>query len=221
MNGYDRENNRRALNGIKRLFAVLAVLCTVLLTGIVGVAVYRAVGADKKVTPLPDVGSMVSIETTAKAVTLSEKLPVNSLADKMWGELPVVTDKDVKEVKHYTVKGLYAGECKNIDHIIDVCDNSELNTIVIDLKTEVQVCFNTSNETAKQIGYVYASYDLDNVVKTAHEHGIRVIGRIVSFNDSRAANKFPERAIKDKDGNLLHFKSESSRAFLDPYNKDN
>ena len=221
MSELDRENNRQALNGIKRVFAVLALLCSVLLVGIVGVAVYRALGYGTKIPQAPDVGSMVSIETTAKAVTLSEKLPANSLADNMWGPLPVVTDKDVKEVKHFGVKGLYAGECKNIDHIIDICDNSELNTIVIDLKTEVQVCFNTTNETAKSIGYVYASYDLDKVVQTAHEHGIRVIGRIVSFNDSRAANKFPERAIKDKDGSLLHFKSESSRAFLDPYNKDN
>ena len=221
MDNYDRENNRRALNGIRRLFAALAVMCSVLLTGIVGVAVYRAVAGDRKPVLAPDVGSMVSIETTAKAVTLEEKLPVNSLADQMWGPLPVVTDKDVKEIRHFGVKGLYAGECKNIDHIIDLCDNSELNTIVIDLKTEVQVCFNTTNETAKQIGYIYASYDLDQIVKTAHEHGIRVIGRIVSFNDSRAANKFPDRAIKDKDGQLLHFKSESSRAFLDPYNKDN
>lgn len=221
MNNYDRENNRKALNGIKRLFAALASLCSVLLIGIIGVAVYRAAGGNSKQPEDPEVGSMVSIETTAKAVTLEEKLPVNSLADQMWGPLPVVTDKDVKEVKHYGVKGLYAGECKNIDHIIDVCDNSELNTIVIDLKTEVQVCFNTTNETAKQIGYIYASYDLDQIVKTAREHGIRVIGRIVCFNDSRAANKFPERAIRDKDGQLLHFKSESSRAFLDPYNKDN
>ena len=77
------------------------------------------------------------------------------------------------------------------------------------------------NETANEIGYVWDAYDLAEVVEKCHENGIYVIGRIVCFNDCTAAEKFPERAICDINGNPLHFKTEGKRPFLSPYNKDN
>jgi len=151
----------------------------------------------------------------------SEILPPDELSDALWGPLNELSESSVKTITHNEVRGIYIGSCSALDRAIELCNNSELNTVVIDLKTEWGLPWMSTNETAREIGYVWDAYDIDSVVERCHENGIMVIGRIVCFNDSTAAGHFPERSIRDASGNTLKFRTEGSRPFLSPYNTDN
>ena len=152
--------------------------------------------------------------TSTEVIMNSELLPDNELADQYWGELEELPLSEVKDITHNEIRGLYVGSGSSLDLAIERCNNSELNAIVIDLKNEWGCPFMCENETANEIGYVWDAYDLAAVVEKCHENGIYVIGRIVCFNDCTAAEKFPERAICDIDGNPLHFKTEGKWEYL-------
>ena len=93
--------------------------------------------------------------------------------------------------------------------------------MVINLKQEYGIPFKTKNETAREIGYVWDAYDIDKVIQKCHDNNIRVIGRVVCFNDSLAAEHFPKRAITDASGNVVRFSNEGNNPFLSPYNSEN
>ena len=77
---------------------------------------------------------------------------------------------------------------------------------------------NGGNWTDKGPGsYVSNTYNLEEVVKKCHENDIKVIGRIVCFNDPSMARNHPEMSIKDEAGNSMHFNLEGKHQFLNPY----
>ena len=198
--------------------AVLAVTILIIsLVRFIKVAGANAVTEETTLVPIVSTDATTSTEV----IMNTELLPDNELADQYWGELEELPLSEVKEITHNEIRGLYVGSGSSLDLAIERCNNSELNAIVIDLKNEWGCPFMCENETANQIGYVWDAYDLAEVVEKCHENGIYVIGRIVCFNDCTAAEKFPERAICDINGNPLHFKTEGKRPFLSPYNKDN
>ena len=139
----------------------------------------------------------------------------------MFGPLKEIPEAEVKTPEHFNVKGVYVGSGGKIDSAIDLCKKSELNTIVLDLKNEYGIPYMSKNATAKKIGYVWDNYVLKDMIDKCHANGLRIIGRIVSFNDSTAAKKFPERAIRDENGEVVLFSSEGKRPFLSPYNREN
>jgi hypothetical protein len=75
---------------------------------------------------------------------------------------------------------------------------TELNALMIDLKDEEgNIWYETANETAIEVGSNLGSYDLETVTQRAHADGLYVIGRLVLFNDPRAAQVKPSMAIID------------------------
>lgn len=180
-------------------------------------------------------------ETTAPAasVEVKEYLPENDLAEQYWGPLPAVSE--VKPVAHNKVHGIYVGAAAHMDDNIALAQKTDINAFVLDLKDESGgIMFDSNNEFAKNMklysysrsketgednwkelgNYVTASYNLDNVVKRCHDNGIKVIGRIVCFNDISLAKNHPEMSIKDANGNPMHFKLEGYKMFVNPYNPD-
>ena len=172
------------------------------------------------------------------AVEVKEYLPKNDLAEAYWGPLPDVTE--VKPVQHNEIRGIYIAGGMRLDENIELAKSSDINAFVVDLKDEANgVLFNSNNEMAnsmtlygysrnKETGdetwenkgsYVTNAYDLDNVIKKCHENGIKVIGRIVCFNDLSLAKNHPEMSIKDVDGNTMRFKLESYHMFVNPYDQ--
>ena len=171
-------------------------------------------------------GTVVPIISTENSFTTqaslhTELLPPNPEADSMFGPLKEIPEAEVKTPEHFNVKGVYVGSGGKIDSAIDLCKKSELNTIVLDLKNEYGIPYMSKNATAKKIGYVWDNYVLKDMIDKCHANGLRIIGRIVSFNDSTAAKKFPERAIRDENGEMVLFSSEGKRPFLSPYNREN
>jgi hypothetical protein len=204
------------------LLSVSALLAVILITlGITKIINYARTAETSDSTPV--FATLVSTEATFTEPTVyhSELLEATPLADSYWRPLPELPEDQVKVPDHFEVKGLYIGSCSALDKAIELCNNSELNTIVIDLKNEYGLPYMSKVPTANEIGYVWDAYDLDAVIEKCHANNIRVIGRIVSFNDQVAAQHFPERAIQDADGNVVQFSNEGNKPFLSPYCVEN
>ncbi|MBP5417918.1 MAG: family 10 glycosylhydrolase [Clostridiales bacterium] len=165
-------------------------------------------------------------------VEVKEYLPQNDLAESYWGPLPAVTE--VKPVQHNKIHGIYIASCMHFEENLELAKKTDINAFVIDLKDEGGgVYYNTSNEMAKEMhlwvdnggnwtdkgpgSYVQNAYNLEEIVKKCHENDIKVIGRIVCFNDPSMARNHPEMSIKDANGESMHFNLEGKHQFLNPY----
>ncbi len=186
-----------------------------------------------------DSGATEPTETTVPSIDVKEYLPENQLAEAYWGPLPAVSE--VKPVQHNEVHGLYIAGAMHLDENIQLAKSTDINAFVVDLKDEANgLLFNSNNEFAKNMtlysysrdkssgaetwtekgSYVSSAYDLDAVIKKCHDNGIKVIGRIVCFNDISLAKNNPEWSIRDADGNTMRFKLEGYHMFVNPYNSD-
>ena len=204
------------------LLSVSALLAVVLVTlGITKIIGYVKESEASGYTPILATLVSTTVTYTEPVVYHTEQLEASPLADSYWRPLPELPEEDVKVPEHVEVKALYIGSCSAIDKAVELCNNSELNAVVIDLKNEYGLPYMSHVETAKEIGYVWDAYDLDAIIEKCHKNNIRVIGRIVSFNDQIAAKHFPERAIQDADGNVVKFSNEGNNPFLSPYNEAN
>lgn len=203
------------------LLSVSAILAVVLVTAGITKLVNYVKMDEGSGNPL--LATIVSTEVTYTEPVIyhTEQLAASELADSYWRPLPELAEDQVIIPEHVEVKALYIGSGSALDKAIDLCKNSELNAIVIDLKNEYGLPYMSKVATANEIGYVWDAYDLAAVVEKCHNNDIRVIGRIVSFNDRVAAAHFPDRAIRDADGNVVKFSNEGNNPFLSPYCEEN
>jgi hypothetical protein len=68
--------------------------------------------------------------------------------------------------------------------VLDLLERKLIDTVELDLKDESGVVgYDSDLAAARAIGAVRASYDLQKAVATLHDHGARVIGRLVAFRD--------------------------------------
>ena len=227
----DQTNNKNnndvlELAKLKRLLTVLlsisAILAVVLITlGITKLVNFARTPEESGSTPIFATLVSNTATYTEPVEYHTEQLVQSDLAESYWRPLPELPEDQVIVPEHVEVKALYIGSGSALDKAIELCNNSELNAIVIDLKNEYGLPYMSKVPTAKEIGYVWDAYDLDAVIEKCHNNNIRVIGRIVSFNDQVAAQHFPERAIQDANGNVVQFSNEGNKPFLSPYCTEN
>lgn len=132
-------------------------------------------------------------------------------------EIQAAEDKAVK-VKAIYLTGTSAGSKAFLDKIINIINNTELNAVVIDVKEDGKVNYESNVSKVKETGAYQKLYDPDYVLKTLHDNGIYVIGRIVCFRDNYMAVKRPDLAIKKSDGSL--WKENGKIAWTNPYLKE-
>lgn len=132
--------------------------------------------------------------------------------------LPVVSHIQTPSiVKAVYMSSWVAGSAKYRDRIIALADNTEINSIVIDVKDSTgRISFPVSDESITKLGAVEnrvkSGTDLTSLL---HSKGIYVIGRIAVFQDPYLANKMPQWAITRKsDGKV--WKDRKGLSFLDP-----
>ncbi|AEV69834.1 putative glycoside hydrolase [Acetivibrio clariflavus] len=130
-------------------------------------------------------------------------------------ELPKYNQKRVK------AKGLYltaSSAGARLDHYIELANNTEINSYVIDVKNDYGiVSYESEVPLASEIGAIQKIYDVDEVIKKLHDNNIYAIARIVCFKDPILAQKKPEMAIKNPEGGLyVHNKMN----WVNPYNMD-
>ena len=90
--------------------------------------------------------------------------------------------------------------------VLDLIDQGRINAVELDLKEEGgKIGWNAPVPLAHTIGAVHATMDLGEAVRTLHAKGVRVIGRLVCFNDPTYAqwawnNGHRDEVIQTPDG---------------------
>lgn len=121
-----------------------------------------------------------------------------------------------------TVRGLYAtghsagGE--RFDQLIDLIDQTDLNSMVIDIKDDEGYLTYEPDEDSdiETTGQPYIN-DVEEVLEKLHEKDIYPIARIVVFKDSVLAEESPDLSFKEGD---QVWKNGKGDAFVSPFKKE-
>lgn len=121
------------------------------------------------------------------------------------------------------VKGIYLTASKansTIDELIALVDETELNTMVIDIKDDDgRITFLMDDEKAIEINATKAYIsDIDALIRKLKQKNIYLIARVVAFKDPVLAEKKPELALQNKDGTT--FRDKDGLAWVNPYKKE-
>jgi len=125
-----------------------------------------------------------------------------------------------------TVKGVYmtswvAGTPTLRNNILRLLEETELNTVVIDIKDDTgRVSYEILNPELKVLGSEDIRIaDLRDLIGKLHEKNIYVVGRIAAFQDPFMVKKFPESAVKKaSDGSI--WRDRKGLTWIDPGAKD-
>lgn len=141
---------------------------------------------------------------------------------------PVLLDtmmmSPVKQADAPKVKGIYvtaysAGGSR-LDSLIDLVDNTELNSMVIDIKDDAgYITYKTDNTTLQQMGKPQNFIgDIDKLMARLEKHEIYPIARVVVFKDTVLAKKNPELSFRKGDGSV--WSNSKGDSFVNPYSKE-
>lgn len=140
-------------------------------------------------------------------------------------EQQAASGEDKKENTKPEVKALYltgwtAGSTARVDHFVELANNTEINSYVIDIKDDDGlVGYESQVPEVKANGTWKKKYNPEKVLKSFHDNNIYIIGRLVAFKDPVYSIKRPDLAIKNTSGGL--WKDDKKKSWLNPYNKDN
>jgi hypothetical protein len=129
--------------------------------------------------------------------------------------------KDQTEVKGIYMTSHSVADKKKFESLIRLIDETELNAVVIDVKSdEGMVLYQTDLEDVQFSGANNNIIidDMDAVLKYLDEKNIYTIARVVTFKDNKAASKFPHLAVKTSSGNV--WRDRNGQAWLNPYNQE-
>ncbi|MDE2030963.1 MAG: putative glycoside hydrolase [Patescibacteria group bacterium] len=135
--------------------------------------------------------------------------------------VPVTHIQTPNYVKAVYLSSWVAGSPKYRDPIIKLIDDTELNSIVIDIKDSTgRIGYITDNQDLNRIGSVQGRIpNIRSLINTLHQKNIYVIGRIAVFQDPYMTKIKPEWSIvKNSDGKV--WKDNKGLSFLDPANQD-
>jgi hypothetical protein len=125
--------------------------------------------------------------------------------------------------KNIKVKGIYltgnsAGNDESINHAIDLVKNTELNALVIDIKDNGIVNYNSDLKLVNKYNCYRNLYNVDKLINNLHKNNVYVIGRIVCFRDTRLAKKRNDLAVLKPNGKL--WLENGMIAWTNPYKKE-
>ena len=129
-----------------------------------------------------------------------------------------VQEERVK-VKGIYVTGLMAGS-ENFQNLLALVDETELNTMVIDVKDEEgRITYEMNLESVSQMG-AQTRYirDMEGLMKQLKEHQVYTIARIVCFKDPFLVQNQPELALKKPDGTPVT--DANGLAWVNPYREE-
>ncbi len=182
-----------------------------------------------KETLLPIQGALVSNQ---KCIIKSDKTGQASLEQfneklfvKAYGykQKNVDTNTTTVLLEPFKSKAIYvsfwaAGSKKFMKRIVELTKETEINTVIVDIKNEYGDLSYLSNvELAKKIGAHQNRkiFNIEKFIRELKENGLYVIGRVVVFKDERLANHNSLYALKTQDGNI--WRNREGLAWVDPF----
>ncbi len=119
------------------------------------------------------------------------------------------------------VRGVYmtswvAGTPSLRDRLIDFVENSQINSIVIDVKDySGKIAFETDDPVITKMESAEKRIpDVRGLIEGLHQNGIYTIARVTVFQDPYMAKRRPDLAMKDTRGGL--WKDRKGLAYIDP-----
>lgn len=160
------------------------------------------------------------MEAASPAMGLMSLVPMESFAEARLSSLAAVhalpPSPRGRRAAPDQIRGIYltayaAGSADRLAELLDLASETEINTFVIDVKTERGVHFHSQIPLAKELtrpGQV-AIGDLPQLLRRLHGAGIHTVARIVTFKDPLLVEARPEWAIQkpvggawvDREGN--------------------
>ena len=133
---------------------------------------------------------------------------------------PALPGRVPEKVRGIYISGPMAGSPGLFQDILDDMENTEINTVVIDLKNdEGRITCSIDSPIITEIGacknYVQ---DIETLIRTLKDRGLYVIARVVAFRDPYLAEKKPEWSLHTADGKL--YRDKQGMAWVDPYCKE-
>ena len=123
--------------------------------------------------------------------------------------------------------GWSAGSTKYIAYLNHLFDTTQINAVVIDIKDGSGLVSYKTNipEVEKYKTYYPKIKDIDQLIKSLHERGIYVIGRIVVFQDNALAEARPDLAVYDNSATEdvlkpVPWKNHGGISWVDPASKE-
>nr|WP_321265621.1 putative glycoside hydrolase [uncultured Sulfurimonas sp.] len=154
----------------------------------------------------------------------------NSYHVKAYGYRPLTFSADANnttiEIQQIKIKALYLTfwganiHSKTVKKILDIIDNTEINTVVVDVKNEYgSTSFKTSFKEANEYGaYKKRTIgSIENFMQLMKSKNIYTIARIVVFKDELQASNNEDYAIKKEDGTI--WRNHDNMAWVDPFDK--
>jgi hypothetical protein len=131
---------------------------------------------------------------------------------------PPVLDSLIKGT--LPVRGLYVfrfgANTRRLKHLIGIADSTEVNALIIDVKDEFGLNYESSDPMVKKnAGTQVKAHNLGALVDTIRAHGILPVARIVVFKDSVTARNNPNHTIRKADGTPWHDKK--GQTWVNPY----
>jgi hypothetical protein len=122
------------------------------------------------------------------------------------------------KVKAVYLTGPSAGLTSRVDKIIALAKTTELNTVVVDIKEDGSVNYESSLDIVKKHGEQTKYYNPEKLIKKFHDNGVYVIGRIVTFRDKILAKNRADLGIKTPKGTL--WLENGKNPWTNPYNEE-
>jgi len=165
-----------------------------------------------------------SVTTNARGVA-SFKSDKKTLFVKAYG----YRQKNIKAgtrtvlLEPFTSKALYvsfwaAGSKKYMQRIHKLIDETEINTVIVDVKNEFgNLSYKTDVALAEKIGAhrERTIYDIDDFIQKLKQKNLYVVARIVVFKDDRFARSFNEYALKDSNNSV--WRNREKLAWVSPF----
>ena len=172
--------------------------------------------APSVVPPAPSV-SVPATSVSAPAPSVAAPSPARPLAA---GAHPTTPALDSLMRGTLAARGLYVfrfgANTRRMKHLIGIADSTEINALVIDIKDEFGLNFNSSDPLLQKNGGTQVkSQNLRTLVDSLRAHGILPIARIVVFKDSVAARNNPEHTIRQPDGSP--WRDKQGLTWVNPY----
>jgi len=138
-------------------------------------------------------------------------------------EIPMYIETP-EQVKTIYMTSCVVGTPSFREELVRIAETTEINSIIIDIKDySGGISFNTNNPTlAPYVSDRCGAGDMKEFVRTLHEKGIYVIGRITVFQDPIYAMAHPEIAVQKasdrsvwSDNKGIHFVDPGAKPFWD------
>ena len=147
----------------------------------------------------------------------------NSQSDALKKSNDKNTNENKVEYPKDGVKGIYvtsnSTQGAKMDELVKFIKDSNLNTMVIDVKDDtgnITMKLNTGNKQVDK--NTLDIVDGKKLLKKLHDNNIYPIARIVTFKDTKLANEHPEWTFKNNDGSV--WTNGKGDSFVNPFMKE-